>query len=307
MEFPIRTALLVFTLALWAGMGPFWPLAEAQQIHEIPRLSGDLPEGSLAWATVDQLHPAQPQTGFREVQSTTQDFLQLLRHSAGDFPTGLFETLLKKGYIIPVHLTRTPEWDSRSGRQDVLGFATDRTHEAAALALAYASFFGQEGLSEPRYDAEGRVLNFILVRVVQNHCDLRPSQFAERMEQGQNCYLTEFYRQSDLSSGFRRLKFWDLPEKVHQTTDNPYRGLIGALQRRGEIKKTGVHFAEFDLAAELARLGVVHWDEISSRAGPKRYQRALQRAADYFRMKNCLEALLSIEKNDENQGENHEP
>src|ERR1035437_335633 len=110
--------LIVASLALgdsgWAGKNKDF------DIRNLPRLSEDLKPGTLAWATVDQLHPMQPQTGKREVNRKRKVFKELQTEDVAKFPKKLFKMMIKEDYIAPIFIGKTPENDSRYGKEDVL-------------------------------------------------------------------------------------------------------------------------------------------------------------------------------------------
>ena len=281
LEIKRSVILFIAIFVSWASGARTYDVHDLD-ILELPRLSKKLSPGTLAWATVDQLHPMQPQTGLREVLRKTDDFVELLQRARGKFPDELFETMLKRNYIIPVYLGNTPGYDSRYGREEILAYGTDRTHKASALAYAYRRVYGLESLSEPVFSKRGRPLNVVLVRVMENKTDLSAEQFAKKMIQDRHVYLEQWSRGKKGGVQIDKITFPELPEKVYETGDNPFRGVIGALQHQGWLERIPVDFSQFALAKKLAQSGVVNWDDISLEATSKRYKGALERAADFF-------------------------
>jgi hypothetical protein len=270
-------------------------------IRTLPRLRAGLAVDTLAWATVDQLHPTQAQTGLREVNRKARDFVELLeKRKEGRFPNELYDTLLARNYIVPVYIGKTPEQDSRYGREEVLGFATDRTHTAAALAKAYKKFFGESAYQQPQFSGHNRVINFVLVRVKGDKADLSCDKFGAYMVEHNHCYLEHWTEGANGAAAIKRLKFWALPEKVCETEDNPYRGVIGQLQHLGVLRRSPVEFSQFIAAKVLEQAQVVKWSDIALDVGSNAYAKAVDKAAEFFKgpkvaklLGNCADMLPS--------------
>lgn len=253
------------------GSGP----GEVPDIRTLPRLTKGLPAGTIAWATVNQVHPAQPQTGKREVRYKLKRFQTMLPDHPHKFPKELYEYLYKFASS-PVYIGPTPSNDFRAGAVSVLGYVTDGTHDTEGLGNMIVERFGEEGLSKAQFDEKGRPLNFILVKVLADQSNLSPEEFAQFMEKGNLTYLKRWERAADGQTRIESIGFFDLPETVMQTTDNPYRGLVGKIQRDGKLGKIETPFSQFIAAEHL--VPAVDWDEISLEATTKAYEKAQERA-----------------------------
>jgi len=258
------------------------PDADIPDIKDIPRLAAGLAPGTIAWATPDQLHPTQPQTGHREVARKVEDFEALLKKNVQKFSKKLFKDAYTDS-VSPVYIAQTPESDSRYGTEAVLGYITDRTHGSDAQSQMILKTYGEKALSEPIYDSSGRPLNFILVKVMGDKSNLSPSAFADFMVRTKNCYLKLWSRGSKGKTVISDISFDQLPEKVIDTSDNPYRGLIGALQHEDELGRSTTDFSQFVDSQALVDNNVVTWDEISLQAGKKVYKKAEEKAATFFK------------------------
>src|SRR5262249_25942387 len=76
-------------------------------ILTLPRLSKSTPAGAYAWATVDQLRPAEPQTGFRGLPRKQKKIEELLSEGDGPnhFPDKLYKYLYTEA-LVPVVIGR---------------------------------------------------------------------------------------------------------------------------------------------------------------------------------------------------------
>jgi hypothetical protein len=250
-------------------------------IRHLPRLSANLPKGTIAWATIDQLHPLQPQTGKREVTDKEAKFENLLRTNFEKFSPDLYEYLYSKT-MIPVFIGKTPRSDSRYGKEKILGFASDRTHTANAMAELIEYYYGKRGLREPIYDAKDRPVNVVIVRVASNLSGYTPTRFANAMVKNNHGYFVNWSQADDGSTVLEPITFKQLPEKVYQTTDNPFRSVISSLIHNNDIQKRNTDFYQFRKAEKLANAEVVTWDSISEDASDKNYRRAVDDCADFF-------------------------
>jgi hypothetical protein len=283
--------LFAFTLALaLLGPQPTWAKRNdnVPSMSDIPRLQAGLPPGTIAWATVDQLHPLQPQTGKREVRRKRKSFRDLLSENEEKFPKKLYKFLYRGGIIVPVIIGKTPKTDSRYGSQDFLGYNTDRTHSSNALADLIYKKYGKKGLSEPIYDENGRPLNFILVKVVEDRSKLAPSLFSKLMVREDHTYLRLWSRGRRGNTVITDIDFNELPEKVYETTDNPYRGLIGEAQNKHYVGKSDTDFSQFAQAEALYNGTDIKWDDISSEATDKQYDKALEQTEKFFDSRDAV-------------------
>jgi hypothetical protein len=258
-------------------------LPEIDDIRDLPVLAPGLKKGTIAIAFPDQLHPTQPQTGFKELKKYKIPFIEnLLKEADGGYPKDLFKALLKHQSISPVYLHAPLRGDSRYGKMDVLGWTTDRTHGSDAQSQVYEEVYGKKGLRHLLYDKKGRPLNFILVQVMEDTSDMSDSQFAQFMVEKNHSYLSYFSRRKDGGTSVRKISFRDLPEKVYETTDNPYRGVVGVLQRKDDLGRSSSDFSQFVIARALAKSGTVTWDEISDEASKKDYKKARKAAVEFL-------------------------
>jgi hypothetical protein len=282
--------LFALTLAL-VLLGPQQTWAKRDDkvpsMADIPRLQPGLRPGTIAWATVDQLHPLQPQTGKREVRRKRKIFKRLLPENAEKFPKKLYKYLYGE-IIVPVIIGKTPKTDSRYGTQDFLGYNTDRTHSSNALADIIYKKYGKKGLSEPIYDDNGRPLNFILVKVVEDRSKLAPSLFSKLMIREDHTYLRLWSRGRRGNTVITDIDFNELPEKVYETSDNPYRGLIGEAQNKGYVGKSNTDFSQFTQAEALYNRTEIKWDDISSEATDKQYDKALEQTEKFFDSRDAV-------------------
>ena len=250
-------------------------------IRDIPRLQAGLPPGTIAWATVDQLHPTQPQTGKREVNRKIEKVKKFLKAKGEKFSQELYEFEYEKA-ISPIYVANTPRSDSRSSQEPVLGYMTDRTHGSNAISEMFKKVYGKPGLKQPIYDLQGRPLNFILVRVLADHTEMSENQFNQFMVDHQYCYLKNWVRGKKGITEIQSILFADLPERVTETTDNPFRGLIGDLQHQGRLGRSDYNFSQFIAAEALVKKNIIQWDEVSLSASDKIYEKALKKASDFF-------------------------
>ena len=256
--------------------------ARLSDISELPRLRAGLPAGTIAWATPDQLHPTQPQTGWREVERKVQRFEDLLEDKGQRFSQKLFEFAYNSS-ISPVVIGPTPTSDSRYGSEAVLGYVTDRTHGSNAQSRMIKKIYGKKGLSEVLTDGEGRPLNFVLVRVMADRSDLTTPEFNSFMVTNRYCYLENWRRGKKGKTVIEKIDFADLPEKVYETTDNPYRGFIGELQHLGKVGRSETAFSQFVMARALVEHDVVEWDEIDLKAKAKAFEKAVKAGTKFFK------------------------
>jgi len=251
-------------------------------IKDIPRLRAGLAPGTVAWATLDQLHPTQPQVGMREVLRKAKRITELLKDGGKKFSKELYQRMYRKG-IAPVYIGQTPASDSRYGTQRALGYNTDRTHSTHALAKVIKEVYGKKALSEPIYDEKGRPLNFVLVKVMADQSQMSEKEFAEWMVANKDCYLENFIFKKNGDTEIEKIAFSQLPEKVYETTDNPFRGLIGEMQNQDMLAKSEQDFSEFEKAEALVRNNVVRWPQIDENASEKEYAAAEKDADRYLR------------------------
>jgi len=254
---------------------------QVPDMQDIPRLKAGLAPGTIAWATPDQLHPTQPQTGLREVKRKAKRFEDMLKDDGKSFSKELLEFAYKNS-VSPVFIAATPKKDSRAGEMDVLGFITDRTHGSNAQSHMIKKIYGKKGYREPIYDERGRPLNFILVKIMGDQSKMSEKEFAEFMVKNKHCYLKDWKRGADGETIVEDIDFAGLPETVYQTTDNPYRGLVGALQHDKELGRSDSDFSQFVDAQALLKHKIVEWDEISLDATDKEYNKAEKAAAKFF-------------------------
>ena len=256
--------------------------SDMPDIRDIPRLQAGLPPGTLAWATSEQLHPTQPQTGHREVARKAKMFEEMLRKGGDKFSKELFEFAYTHS-VSPVFIAKTPSFDSRFGAEPVLGYITDRTHGSDAQSQMLRKIYGKKGLRIPILDKKGRPLNFILVKVMGDMSNMDFASFVKFMEDNKHCYLKNWKRGPHGSTVIEDIDFMELPELVTETTDNPYRGLIGELQHDKELGRSSSDFSQFIDAEALVDHHIVSWDEISETASKKAYRRALEKADEFFK------------------------
>ena len=262
----------------WAGQGK----DKVPDIRDIPRLKPGLKPGTLAWATIDQLHPTQPQTGKREVKRKRKIFLDLVPKNDKKFPKRFYKFLYRNNLISPVFIAKTPEYDSRHETHDFLGYISDRTHTENAIADMIYKRFGEDALTEPILDEKGRPLNFVLVRVVEDRSKLTPSLFARLMVREDHSYLELWSRGRNGNTVISPIDFTELPETVYETTDNPYRGLIGEAQNRRYLGRSKTDFSQFVAAKALYQNTKIPWDDISHDASDKQFEKAMDQAKDFF-------------------------
>ena len=200
-----------------------------------------------------------------------------------------------KESVAPVYIGKTPKFDSRYGRQDVLGYITDRTHGSYAQAKMIEEIYGPEALIEPLLDKKGRPLNFILVKVMADKSESTTKEFSDFMVDESHCYLKEWARGPDGETVIRPIPFAQLPEQILDTTDNPFRGLIGELQYEKELDRSTENFSQFTFAEALLKSQLIAWDEIKLSASEKTYEHAFKKASQFFESKN-IEKLLKNKK-----------
>lgn len=266
----------IFGSPVWASPTP--------DIRTIPRLRAGLEPGTIAWATVDQLHPTQPQTGKREVKRKREKFEDMQKR--GEFSQQLFEYLYNEG-LSPVYIGVPLAGDSRENEMSELGYLVDRTHGSNALADLYVKLYGRKSLHDPIYDSDGRPLNYVLVKVQGDLSKKSSTDFVHYMVENRFCYLKLWKRRDGGGTRIRDIAFSDLPETVYQTTDNPYRSLIGALQHEHELGRSSVDFSQFVDAEALIHEHIVEWDDISKKASDESFHKALKRADDFFESKQA--------------------
>ncbi len=289
---------------------PFFSVASASEkaaqpeipsIQELPRLQAGLKPGTIAWATPDQLHPTQPQTGIRAaLRKLEKNFRPLLAKNKNNFSKELYEFAFERS-VAPVYIAKTPRDDSRFGRQNVLGYITDRTHGSFAQSQLIEEVYGSEALIDPLFDKKGRPLNFILVKVMADESESTTKEFEDFMIKNKHCYLNNWSRSATGETIISPIAFGELPEQVLETTDNPFRGLVGDLQHEKELDRSSENFSQFTLAEALLKSQLVAWDEIKLTSSKKDYARAFKRAADFFDSKD-IQKLLQQRK--ENSGTN---
>lgn len=279
---------LLFNAELFAQSNVATEVSESLDIEKIPRLSADLPEGTVAWATLDQLHPTQPQTGKREVIRKIDMFKDAMKDDGKKFSKDFFELAQKQ--MAPAYIAKTPLSDSRYGKEPVLAYITDRTHGSNALSELYVKKFGPEALSKPLFDKKGRPLNYVLVKVSGNKTALSETQFKDFMVKENHTYLENWSRGKKGETVIEKITFDQLPEKIIQTTDNPWRAYIGELQDEG-LRRVAVDYSQFKMAKELNNSGEVTWDDLTS--SEKKYEHAKEKGMKFFN-KNpaCLDSLL---------------
>jgi hypothetical protein len=280
-------------------------LPEIDDIRELPVLAPGLKKGTIAIAFPDQLHPTQPQTGFKELKKYKIPFVEdFLKQTKSRYSKDLFKALLKHQSISPVYLHAPLRGDSRYDKMDILGWVTDRTHGSDAQSQVYEEVYGKKSLRRLLYDKKGRPLNFILVQVMDDVSAMSDAQFTQFMVEENHSYLSYFSRRKDGGTSVRKISFRDLPEKVYETTDNPYRGLVGVLQRKDDLGRSPSDFSQFVIARALAKLGTVKWDEISQEASKKDYKKARKAAVEFLSSPAAkdlpgVEALQDADLNDE--------
>ncbi len=291
-QFSFREVLIVlcflFNAELFAQTNSATEVSESLDIEKLPRLSADLPEGTVAWATLDQLHPTQPQTGKREVLHKIDMFKDAMKDDGKKFSKDFFKLAQKQ--MAPAYIAKTPIGDSRYGKEPVLAYITDRTHGSSALSELYVKKFGPEALSKPLFDKKGRPLNYVLVKVSGNKTAFTEAQFKDFMVKENHTYLENWTRGKKGETLINKISFDQLPEKVIQTTDKPWRAYIGELQDEG-LRKVAVDYSQFKMAKKLNASGEVTWDDLTS--SEKKYEHAKEKGMKFFK-KNpaCLDSLL---------------
>lgn len=269
--------------------------SEPPDIRQLPRLREGLPPGTIAWATIDQLHPMQPQAGFREVKRKSGTLKEKLGKNENKFSEELYKFFYKES-LAPVYVGPVPAWDSRFGRMRSLGYLTDRTHSSFAHSRVIKRVYGEHALSEPIYDKQGRPLNYVLVRVERDWSTMNEDDFARAACAERRCYLKRWNRAQSGETTIEDIPFAALPEKVYQTTENPYRDLLGDLQHDDKLARSSVPFSQFYLGEVLATDTdpVVSWDDIQSDAKDGDYDKAKGKAAKYFRRPEMVPTLNQL-------------
>ena len=266
---------------------------EIPPIQDLPRLQAGLKPGTIAWATSDQLHPTQPQVGVRAaLRKLKKKFLPLLEKNKANFSKDLYELAYEQS-VAPVYIGKTPKSDSRFGRQDVLGYITDRTHGSFAQSKLIEDVYGSGTLIDPLYDKKGRPLNFILVKVMADKSESSTKEFADFMIKESHCYLKDWSRGESGETVIRSINFAELPEKILETTDNPFRGLIGDLQHEKDLDRSTENFSQFTFAEVLLKSRLITWDEIKLSASAKVYSYAFKKASQFFESTNIKKLLLT--------------
>ena len=95
-------------------------------------------------------------------------------------------------------------------------------------------------------------------------------------------HLTIVDRGSGGKTVVRQGQFEELPFTPFATTNNPYRGLIGYMQKKDILEKDDTRFSQFYLAMELIEHKVVDWDDIDRHASDKDMEKAAKKAAKWF-------------------------
>ena len=244
---------------------------------QIPRLRAGLPVGTIAWVLPEQLHPTQPQTGKREIERKKENLKKRLKDHGKKFSKKLYNFVYSQG---PATAYISPSLTVETSRPIV--YITDRTHSTEAQSEMIRDLYGEKALTKTIKDSKGLPLNFILVQVMGDKSELSESAFVDFMVRERHCYLKEWSRAKDGTTLVQDINFEDLPQNVWQTTDNPYRGLIGELQSQALLGRTPMNFSQFIDAAALEKANVVSWDEIDLKAGKKTYANAVKKAAYFF-------------------------
>jgi len=187
-----------------------------------------------------------------------------------------------KKQIAPAYLATTPKSDSRFGKEPILAYITDRTHASNALAELYTEIYGPEALSKPIYDKKGRPLNYILVKISGNKTKLTEKEFSDFMIQENHAFLEKWSRGPKGETVINKITFKELPEKVLDTTDNPWRAFIGEMQDEGMLDKIPVDYSQFKIAKNIQGNDAVTWDDISE--GENDFKEAQEKTLEYLKI-----------------------
>jgi len=109
-----------------------------------------------------------------------------------------------------------------------------------------------------------RVADHFEARIEANWRDLSPADFWKKMQQQGWVYLYDNKGRGPLEPG-------QLPRKVTELTDDPYRALAWEVRKRGGYKKSDASFAEFKWASYFR-------SRISIGAAPGDFDRAIEAA-----------------------------
>jgi Putative ParB-like nuclease len=261
----MRILTLAFGLFLVGAIAHAKP--DAPSFDTIPHLSPKLKNGTVAWAWPWELKAGQSGTGLIEDERKIKEYEALLPEGDKAFPKKLYKFLYREGVISPVILGPVPSWDSRRGKQQWLGWVTDRTHGSASESMEIKYRLGKRGLLEPIYENDdeknGRPLNFILVRKVDDWTSMQMNAFKAAMIKDDHVYLRDFRLAMSGKTIIVPIRIEDLPETPFDTVDNPFRGIIGEAQHNGFIKRVGTDFFQFKLAEMLVLYDVVGWKDIA--------------------------------------------
>ena len=249
-------------------------------IEQIRPLEKGMKPGTIAYVLVDQLHPTQPQTGKREVERKIKNLKSKLKSNGQKFSKDFFKEMIDQ--MAPVYLAKTPQGDSRVGKYDFLAYLTDRHHGADAMSQLYKELYGKQGRHEVFVDDKGRALNVMLVRVVEDKTDLNEKEFSEFMVKNNRGFFEIWSEGSKGETRIDVLKFNQLPTHIWDTTDNPYRSVIGDLQKQKHLEKLNFEFSQFYLAKELVQAEVLQWQDISLSASDQDYEAGLEKAQIFF-------------------------
>jgi hypothetical protein len=273
--------ILGLTIAVGIATKADPPKVRVPDFKTIPPLSKDLPAGTIAWALINQEHPSQPQTGHWEVKRKFKIFRDLYKKADGKFPQELYERMYRE-FIVPGYLGPVKRTDKRYGKTDSLFYLDDRTHTSFGDAMAIEKTYGVKALSTPLFDDEGRPLNFILVKVIENKSDMTFRKFADFMTDNDHAYLQYWSEAKDGGTSIRRISFNDVPDQVYETTDNPFRSLVSWAQEKGIIGRSTSDFAQFVDAEIIVKNTKIGWGEIDDTASKKELKKARKRLRKFI-------------------------
>lgn len=258
-------------------------------LRDIPRLTADTPEGTIAWATIDQLHPTQPQVGGREVERKVVSLKKLKQRLTPD----KFYEFLYLNRQVPVFIGPVPPSDTRSGKYKGLAYPTDRHHAASAITTLETELMStdpvgrRDALSEPIL-VDGLPTNFVLVKVVGNKMTEGPTpptfaEFAKFMtEPGRNrVYLQDWKPGTGGLPAINEIPFENLPSRIWEMTDNPWRSATGLL-KLSLPGLYGTDFAQFKTAEYLVSKGFLKYEDIGPEATFKTYVKSIRAARKHL-------------------------
>lgn len=286
-------------------------------IRSISRLNANTPAGTIAWATIDQLHPTQPQVGGREVRRKAA---QLRKFMTTLTPQKFYEYLYLNRQV-PIFVGPVNSEDSRAGKYASLAYPTDRHHAASAMNAVLMELINsnpalyRNSLTEPMLN-QGFPTNVVIVRVVGNtlidsNGAITFAEFAKFMAapDANRAYLREWQPSTDKDGRAAKerpeiteIAFDKLPRTIWEMRDNPWRAAAGLI-KVSLPGYYGTDFAQFKTAEYLTSNGYLKYSDIGPGASFQSYYSSVSKARRHLidvnktRLKNAEKELAGLVKN----------